>query len=296
MTHITQSPQWAQFRLSTPNVKKILRFDSLQIFIHRVPHLPFTVAYLPRCPMPKAADLEKIKQLCRQEDALFLKIEPTSGSGGQGKSILPRHTIYIDLTKSEDDLLKAMHEKTRYNIRLAEKKGVVVKNEDSPEALKNFIRILEKTESRQGFYSHYANYYRKLWEILRPDKMVYLLTAYVQDKPVAAIMLFRYQDVLYYPYGGSDPAFREYMAPHLLHWEAIRFGKKLGCKTYDLWGSYKDKKDESDPWWGIYRFKSGFGGKEVDFPPAVDISLSPLYAFYPLVDSVRWFFLKKVHV
>lgn len=288
--HITQSPEWAQFRLETGNVKKVLYFDSIQVYIHKIPYTPFKVGYLPKVEMPK--NLEKIKKDCQKENCIYLKIEPLNGAGGSAGSILPQHTIYIDLTKPEEDLLSAMHEKTRYNIRLAQKKGVVVKNETTPEALEKFIKILEQTEKRQGFYSHYPDYYRKLWKILFPKKMIYLLSAYVEDNFVAGIILFHYQDVLYYPYGGSNPAFKEYMAPNLLHWEAIKLGKKLGCKIYDLWGSYKNSKTESDPWWGIYRFKSGFGGTEVDFPRAVDIPLSPLY--YPLmvIDKLRWLFLK----
>ncbi|MCL4390342.1 MAG: peptidoglycan bridge formation glycyltransferase FemA/FemB family protein [Patescibacteria group bacterium] len=280
--HITQSKQWAQFRLATPTVKKVLEIGKTLVYIHRVPHLPFTVAYIPRADIKINAELQ---ELCKKENALFIKVEPLRETTGfpVSASVLPQHTIYVDLNQSEEKLLANMHEKTRYNIRLAQKKGVQVREQESRKDLEDFINLLEKTESRQGFYSHPANYYRKLWEILRPTKMVYLLSAF----PMAAIMLFRYKDTLYYPYGGSDPKFREMMAPHLLHWEAIKLGKKLGCKVYDLWGSYKEKPEESDPWWGIYRFKSGFGGQEVDFPPTIDIPLSPLYSLYPLADKFR---------
>ncbi len=296
--HITQSWQWGDFRLTTPNVKRVLRLASgnkaFQIFFHRVPHLPYTVAYLPRSEAPSEQELEEIEKYCKKEKALFLKIEPITECKMQnveckiGKPILPRHTIYIDLTLSEEKLLANMHEKTRYNIKLAQKKGVVVKEESSSEALEEFIQLLENTEKRQAFYSHQPNYYRKLWDILSPEKMVYLLSAYVGEKMAASIMLFRFKDTLYYPYGGSDPQFREFMAPNLLHWEAIKLGKKLGCKTYDLWGSYQNKPVESDPWWGIYRFKSGFGGEDITFPETVDIPLSPLYQLYPLADKFRW--------
>lgn len=294
-THITQSPIWAKFRLTTPNVKKVVDFNGVQIYFHRIPYLPFTIAYIPRAEIKIT---EELKKLCQKEKAIFIKVDPSPQipQTPQSKSILPQHTIFIDLTKSEDDLLKEMHEKTRYNIRLSEKKGVIIKeNED----IETFIKLLTKTESRQGFYSHYPNYYRKLWKILRPEKMVYLLTAYLPREalrevgPIASIMLFKYQDVLYYPYGGSDPNFKEYQASSLLHWEAIKLGKKLGCKTYDLWGTYKNSKDEKDPWFGIYRFKSGFGGEEVDFPPSFDVPLSPLYSLFKLIDNLRWLFLKK---
>lgn len=287
ITHITQSPQWAQFRSTTPNVKKVLEIDGLYIYIHKIPYLPFTVAYLPR--PDHLNNLEEMKKACQKDNAIFLKIEPSTTLPSLqypvSSSVLPRHTIYIDLTKSEDELLKEMHEKTRYNIKLAIKKGVVVKESQDIEI---FIKLLTETEKRQGFYSHYPDYYRKLFDILKPK----ILVAYVKDTPVAAIMLFVYQDVLYYPYGGSDPKYKEYMAPNLLHFEAMKLGKKMGCKTYDLWGSYKDVKNETDPFWGIYRFKTGFGGTEIDFPPSIDIPLSPLYYPMILTNKIRWIFLK----
>ena len=309
--HITQSWEWGEFRVQTTTVKKVLRLGFyqkgrlskvFQVFFHRLPHLPNTIAYLPRVLIPTAKELAELEAICRQEKAMFLKIEPVNNGSAvlgsrftAGKSILPRHTTYIDLTKSEEELLSAMHEKTRYNIRLAQKKGVIIKSENTPLALENFISLLTTTETRQGFYSHYPDYYRLLWKTLRPAKMVYLLSAYIPtsgQQPVASIMLFLFKDFLYYPYGGSNPDYREFMAPHLLHWEAIRLGKKLGCKTYDLWGSYKDAPVEYDPWWGIYRFKRGFGGKEVAFPPTIDLPLSPLYPLFTLADELRWQFLQ----
>ncbi|KKU92347.1 MAG: FemAB family protein [Microgenomates group bacterium GW2011_GWA1_48_10] len=319
--HITQSWEWGEFRKQTPSIKQILRLGSLedgrlvkvwQIMFSKVPHLPsYTVAYLPRGPIPEAQELEEIKQFCRKEKAVFLKMEPFDFAPGkpdcdlplgvQGKPILPRHTIYIDLTQSEEELLSQMHEKTRYNIRLAQKKGVLVREENSPEALESFIKLLEDTEKRQKFYSHTADYYRKLWGVLRPANMVYLLSAngpHVAhgssgtNSPIAAIMLFRFKDFLYYPYGGSNHEFRHYMAPQLLHFEAMKLGKRLGCKTYDLWGSYKNSPTQDDPWWGFYRLKSGLGGKEVDFPETIDVPFSPLYQPLMAVDSLRWFLLK----
>lgn len=289
MTHITQSEEWGKFRSQTANIKKVTRFKDWQIFFSKVPFLNSTVAYIPRTIAPTKDELKEIKDVCKKEKALFIKFEPLEEMtvGVKSKSILPQHTIYIDLTKSEDELLKDMHEKTRYNIRLAEKKGVVVKEESNPD---KFISLLESTEKRQGFYSHYPSYYQKLWSILRPSKMVYVLSAF----PYAAIMLFKYQDMLYYPYGGSDPKYRDLQAPSLLHFEAMKFGKKLGCKTYDLWGSYRHTPTEQDPWWGIYRFKKGFGGTEITFPNSVDVPLSPLYKPLMLVEDLRWKVLRTL--
>lgn len=280
--HILQSPEWGQFRTKTPNVKKVLRVSGCQIFIHKIPYLPWTVAYLPR--PEKIENLEEIKEACKKERAVFIKIEPIKPIANTqypiSTPVLPQHTIYIDLTQSEERLLANMHEKTRYNIRLAEKKGVRVSEGQN---LENFIDLLEKTEGRQGFYSHPPQYYQTLWETLRPAKMVYLLSA----DSMAAIMLLAYKDTLYYAYGGFDPKYREFMAPSLLHWEAIKLGKKLGCKIYDMWGSYQKKPNELDLWWGIYRFKKGFGGREITFPPTFDVPLSSLYSLYPLLEKFR---------
>lgn len=292
-THITQSPAWAKFRRSTPNVKKVTCFQGAQVYFHQIPFSPFTVAYIPRANIKISPSL---KQLCLQEKALFIKVDPPLDfllpkEAILSDAILPRHTIYIDLTQSEDELLKNMHEKTRYNLRLAQKRGVIVKEDENLEV---FLNLLIQTEKRQNFYSHPPEYYRLLWQNLRPKKMVYLLTAYLHDNPIASIMLFKYKKTLFYPYGGSNPTYKEFQAPSLLHWEAIKLGKRLGCLNYDLWGTYKNSKDPSDPWFGLYRFKSGFGGKEVDFPPSFDIPLSPLYFFFKAANHFRWLFLKKV--
>lgn len=293
--HVTQSWEWGEFRKTTPSIKKVLRLGSgskvWQIFFSKVPYLSSkTVAYLPRAQTPNTLELIEIQKYCKGENAVFLKMEPLEEVlfGTAGKSILPQHTIYVNLTLSEEKLLEQMHEKTRYNIRLAQKKSVVVKEENSNNALEGFIKLLEETERRQGFYSHTGNYYRKLWQHLYPAKMAFLLNAYADEKLAASIMLFRFKDFLYYPYGGSDYELRQFMAPQLLHFEAMKLGKSLGCETYDLWGSFLNAPAESDPWWGFYRLKSGLGGKEITFPNSVDIPLSLLYRPLIIADDLRW--------
>lgn len=307
--HIVQTHQWGSFRLQTSTIKKIVRLESVingrvkkifQIFFHKIPYTPFTIAYIPRCDAPDIAELKDLKRICVQEQAIFIKLEPINSinvySGGATpiNSILPQHTIYVDLTQSEKLLLANMHSKTRYNINLAQKKGVVTKEETSLDGLEKFISLLNTTEKRQKFFSHNNEYYRLLFRSLHPHKMIHILNAYSPNNPkaIASVFLLKFKDFLYYPYGGSDYNYRSYMAPQLLHWEAIKLGKKLGCKTYDLWGSYKDSPNEKDPWWGFYRLKVGFNGKPIDFPPAIDIPLSPLYYPFILVNSVRWKVLK----
>ncbi len=303
--HILQSFEWGEFKKATGGVNRVFRIGEFekgklirayQFFIHRLPYLPWTIGYLPRGPIPTRAALGEIKKIARQEKAIFFKIDPgmdeKGGSlGVEGKPIQPRHTIYLDLERNEGEILAGMHPKTRYNIRLAERKGVTVRVENDSEGMDKFVEVLMKTEERQRFYAHSKNYYRKLWETLGGEGMVYVLNAYFEEKVIASIVLFKFKDFLYYPYGGSNYEFRQLMAPQLLHWRAIQLGKKLKCTTYDLWGSYKDKPTEEDPWWGFYRLKIGLGGKEVSFPKTVDIPLSLAYYPYSAVDKLRWKYL-----
>ena len=208
----------------------------------------------------------------------------------KSKPIFATQTILLDLTKSEEELLAEMKQKTRYNVRLAEKKGVVVEERDDPEALDIFLKLQKETAKRQGFFVHPDSYYSTVWEVLRPKSMAHLLVAKVENTPVVAWLLLKYQDTFYYPYGGSSTEFKEYMASNLMMWEAIKLGKKLGCKVFDLWGA---TDDESDPWYGFTRFKLGYGGELVSFPGAYDLILNSLL-YYPfiLVDKLRWWFLK----
>lgn len=311
--HFTQSWEWGEVRAQTPSVKKVLRLGNskhvFQLTFHKLLQVSATVAYLPRSPLPTAEELKSILSYCRKEKAIFLQIEadltkinPLDLPGARkAKALLPLHTIFIDLTLTEEQLLAQMHEKTRYNIRLAQRKGVTVKEENTEDGLEKFIRLLSQTESRQGFYAHSDDYYRNLWKILYPAGMAHILLAYLPDhsEPVAGIMLYQFKKTLYYPYGGSNPEFRSYMAPQLIHFEAMKLGKTLGCTSYDLWGSYKYSKKDSDPWAGIYRLKSGFGGKEIDYPQTIDIPLTSVYHLFQLGNSMRWQLLhlkRKLHL
>lgn len=315
VNHLTQSWEWGEFREKTGvGVLRLGEFQNgklgaaWQVFFHKIPPASWTVGYLPRPVKMTAELLESLKKFGRQNNALFLKIEPSVPHLPQypqppqkpGRPVLPVHTFLLDLTLPEEELLKKMHEKTRYNIRLAQKHGIRVEEKEDQKSLEIFLNFLEETEKRQGFYTHPKDYFLKQWQILKPEKMMHLLMAYYQKTPLGGILLLRFKDKLYYTYGGSSEAHREKMPNHLLHWEAIKLGKKLGCKTYDFWGAYLQKPEPSDPWYGLYRFKAGFGGKLVSYPETFDLIINPLgYKLYRIADSCRWQILKvkrKFHV
>ncbi|MFZ5365762.1 MAG: lipid II:glycine glycyltransferase FemX [Patescibacteria group bacterium] len=309
--HPLQSWEWGEFRekmgvgvLRFGEFKNSTLRNCFQLTIHPIPHTPYTVGYLPRSPFPNHQILKALKKIGQEKNCLFIKIEPDVLQDTKdklpgeswllpGKPILPVNTFLINLSLSEGELLKRMHEKTRYNIKIAQKHGVEIKERDDSQSLEIFLKFLQQTQKRQGFYTHPSEYFRQQWQILKPANMVYLLLAFYKDTPIASVLLLRFRDKLYYTYGGSSELYREKMPNHLLHWEAIQLGKKLGCKIYDFWGAYLEKPESSDPWYGLFRFKAGFGGEFVSYVGAFDLILNPfLYRVYGFADNLRWKFLR----
>jgi len=228
--------------------------------------------------------------------------------------IEPSQTQILDITKSEDELLAQMHEKWRYNIRLAERKGVRVKFVHSEctnfeHYFEEFYRLVsEGTAERKGIKHHPKDYYRKQLEInppqpslkggsdspplggVRGDLRTFLFVAEYENKVIAANIVVIFGGRATYLHGATSSEHREVMAPHLLQWEQIKYAKSQGCTEYDFWGIVNehtlDKRGAS--WEGFTRFKRGFGGKEVNYVGYFDYPLSkPWYFLYRLVQKFR---------
>ena len=212
----------------------------------------------------------------------------------KGRPLFTKNTFQLNLGKTEEKLMGKMHSKTRYNIRLAERKGVKVAVDNSDSSFEWFLKLLfEQTVTRQGFYAHTPDYFKNLWKNLKPTGMAHLLRAYVDDKTLAVFMVFLHNNKIYYPYGASTRELKELMAPNLLMWEVIKFGKKNGAKILDMWGAMGHKPNKKDPWYGFHRFKEGYGGNLVEFLGTYDLVLNPLmYHLYRVADNVRWGGLK----
>jgi len=208
-------------------------------------------------------------------------------------TIQPRRTIIVDLTQDEDQLLAAMKQKTRYNIRLAERHGVKV----CPSAnLEGFYRMMQTTAQRDGFALHSADYYRRAYAIFEPQGRAVLLEAVLDQKPLAYLMACFQHERAWYFYGASDDENRNLMPTYLLQWEAMRWAKANGAKTYDLWGIPDEDEavleeqfsSRSDGLWGVYRFKRGFGGQVMRSAPAFIRVYNPLlYRAYKIMQSRR---------
>jgi lipid II:glycine glycyltransferase (peptidoglycan interpeptide bridge formation enzyme) len=175
-----------------------------------------------------------------------------------------------------------MRSKTRYNIHLAERSGVRVRpgQADDQDLL---YALYAETSVRDGFVIRSPGYYREAWGSFITAGMAQPFVAEIDSHPVAAIVVYRFADRAWYLYGMSRALHRERMPNHLLQWEAIRWAKQQGCTAYDLWGA-PDRVDESDPLWGVYRFKQGFGAGFVRTIGAWDYTVRrPAYWAYSAV-------------
>ena len=293
-----QSWQWGEFQESLGRQIWRIEKDNLKALV--IQHdLPFRKNYLycPRGPIgPIETFLEEAKKIAQQENSIFFKIEPDRDcpldtvlesrtvSKGQSlfrssKQIQPSKTLILDITRSEEELLSRMHPKTRYNIRLAQKKGVTV--EQSSEKIDDFLRLSEETAKRDKFHLHSKEYYQKMLEVLGNKGMVKLFLAKYQNKIIAANLICFFGQTATYLHGASDYNFRQIMASHLLQWQAICQVKSQGLKYYDFYGIDEKK------WPGVTRFKKGFTGQEITYPGAFDLVFQPgWYKIYNLARKV----------
>ena len=320
--HPLQSWEWGDFRKSSGN--EVVRFvnahkntiiDSYQLLIHHVPHTKYKIGTLIKCPKPTKELFPFLKKLAKEHNLIFVKLEPSyvKTTAGKteidhltnvlrsnrcipGKTLFTPTSFWIDLTKPEEELLKSFSSKTRYNIRLAEKHGVKVVEDNSKEAFEKYLGLTFETAKRQGFYAHTEKYHRLMWKYLYqqhsdPDgslsrkPITHLLTAGINNEIITTWILFVWKDFLYYPYGASSDKYRNVMANNLMMWEAIKFGKKNGLKTFDLWGREEGK--------GFTKFKEGYSPQVVEFLGSWDMVINkPLYYSYRILEYLRWKILK----
>jgi len=197
----------------------------------------------------------------------------------------------MDLTKREEELLSAMKQKHRYNIKIAKKNNVEVKIDNSKESINTFVKLHEETVTRQEYNDRDSNYIKKVWEVLNEIQVLdpgfethipetFIATAYFEGKPLGSWFLIGFGDTLYYPYGGSSEEHKNVMANYLLVWEVIKFGQHKGYKKLDLMGVLPDKSD------GYSRFKVGFGGQEIEYADTIDLVIDPL--IYKVVKSLSF--------
>jgi lipid II:glycine glycyltransferase (peptidoglycan interpeptide bridge formation enzyme) len=250
--------------------------------------IPITVHYCPKGPLMNWSDEEDIKEVIddlklfsKARNSLFIKIDPDVIFYSDGnlfintqfrvpdlltqlnwiesrEQIQFRNSIYIDLTTSDEELLANMKQKTRYNIKLSERKGVKIRI-GNPSDFDELFRMYAETSIRDKFVIRSKSYYLNVWNKFYDEGLCEPLIAEVDGEILAALIIYYYGETAYYMFGMSSEKKRNLMPTYLLQWKAILRAKERNCKIYDLWGA-PDNLNENDRMWGVYKFKLGFGG------------------------------------
>jgi peptidoglycan pentaglycine glycine transferase (the first glycine) len=291
--HLLQTGAWGDFkasfgwevlRISTAAIEDTEKATGAQVLLRRLP-LGFSMAYIPKGPVGENWEplWPEVDRICHKARAIFLKVEPdrwrASEQDGEKEArnplagfqlskhcIQPPRTLVVDLGGSEDDVLGNMKQKTRYNIKLAQKKGVVVR---SSADVDTFYRLMRLTGQRDQFGVHSPGYYQRAYELFHSRGDCELLLAEYQAELLAGLMVFAHGKRAWYLYGASATGHRDRMPTYLLQWEAMRWARSRGCTEYDLWGVPDTNEETLEAYftqrheglWGVYRFKRGFGGR-----------------------------------
>ncbi|MBN2007331.1 MAG: peptidoglycan bridge formation glycyltransferase FemA/FemB family protein [Anaerolineae bacterium] len=313
MGNILQTVRWGQHKatfgwdwdIAAPEAttSPVLSGGALVLYKPLPLHLG-TVAYVPRGPLVDWQDQERLSAVwealrrnARRHRAWALWVEPplldtpetqeylkNLGLRPNSRTIQPARTVLLDIQASEEEVLAQMKSKTRYNIRLAERKGVTVR-EGTLQDTGVFYALMSETGARDKFGVHSEEYFRRALELFLPTGQVALLLAEIAGEAVAGLMVFALGKTAWYFYGASSDRHRNAMPAYAVQWAAIRWARARGCTIYDLWG-IPDADEETleahfternDGLWGVYRFKRGFGGQIVRYVGLWEQSLHPLY-------------------
>ncbi|MBE7029831.1 MAG: peptidoglycan bridge formation glycyltransferase FemA/FemB family protein [Ruminococcaceae bacterium] len=307
-TSFMQGPEWAKVKDDNWQNEVIISEDeagnirgSLSVLIRKVPMFPCTMMYAPRGPVCDVDDketfaelIEGAKQIAKKHNCYVLKLDPDVESENEAftqmvrsmgfrlknasknfEGIQPRFVFRLDIKdKTEDEVMEVFHSKTRYNIRLAVRKGVTVRL-GTREDLKTFHDIMVVTGTRDEFVVRTLGYFEKMYDCLGSE-FVRLYLAEHEGKVIAGTLAIYYGNKVWYLYGASANEARNVMPNYLLQWEMIRWAIEKKCDIYDFRGVSGDL-DESNPLYGLYRFKKGFNGKFTEFIGEMDYVFSPFW-------------------
>lgn len=276
------------------------------LLTRRVPFLPWSIAYVPKGPLLDyvdeplfAAVLDHISEAARAARAIYVKIDPDiaednaraadlyqeCGWQASHEQIQFPNTAMLNLDCGAEAQLAAMKPKTRYNIRLAARRGVRIEQTTNWQVL---FRLYAATANRDGFPIREEGYYRDLWSLFQESGQGEGFLARVDGEAVAGLFLIHTGDTGWFYTGASSDRHRKTMPNYLLQWHAIQWLIDQGYRRYDLWGA-PTVMEESDPLWGVYRFKSGFGARYVRRHGAYDHILNRpgYYALTRLVPRLQ---------
>jgi len=309
-----QSLEWGRFQESVG--RRTFNISEENFWANIIEHsLPIVGKYLyiPRGPILEISNdkfqiskwMQELTDLAKKNNAGWIRIEPANEKilkiikKDIGYKIVkaphdmqPRELLMVDIKKSEEEILAQMKPKTRYNIKLSEKKGVKVRSvkrtEQDNKYIDEFLRLVKITAERNKITSHPGNYYKKMLENI-PSGILKLYIAEYEDKIIAANLVIFFGDTCTYLHGASDDEYRNVMAPYLLQWQQIKDARSAGCGRYDI-GGIKNDKIRDNSWKGITRFKTGFfpAADPTEFPGSYDIIIDPMrYYSYVLIQKIK---------
>lgn len=306
--HFLQAPCWARVKDMWDNEILIVEDQngkikgSMSLLIRKIPFFKKTIMYSPRGPVCDIYDKETIsklvsdaKQLAKKYNSYVLKIDPDVKSDDERfckimseigfrfnksknfEGVQPRFVFRLNIEgKTEDEVFASFHSKTRYNIRLAIRKGVTVKI-GKKEDLKEFCDIMMVTGLRDNFIPRSLEYFEKMYDEMGENLRLYLM--YYNGKVIAGSVAILYGDKVWYLYGASSNVHRNVMPNYLMQWEMIKWAVGNGCAIYDFRGVSGDL-NKGQPLYGLYRFKKGFSGDFVEFVGALDYIINPFFYFF----------------
>ena len=293
-----QKPQWIWDGVLCRDAQGRIR-GTAAVLIRKVPFTPWTLMYGGRAPVCDITDRETLKELteglktlAKKYRSYAIKLDPDvkadngqfiadmkalgyslTADGKNFEGIQPRFVFRLyPEGRTDEELLASFHTKTRYNIRLAQRKGVEVKL-CGKEYVEEFSRIMLETGVRDGFVTRSSGYFSAMLDNLGEHARLYM--AFHEGQPIAGTLAIHYGDKVWYLYGASSNEQRNLMPNYLLQWTMIQWANELGCRVYDFRGVSGDVS-EDNPLYGLYKFKKGFNGEFTEFAGEFDMELKPL--------------------
>lgn len=308
--HVLQTWGWGELKSKTGwhPWRLVLEKDGeivagISILERKIPVIGIPIFYASRGPVLDLDDTElfdtllaEVKKLAKKRGAIFLKIDPDipssdvklenylksrgfrSAETGKGfEGVQPKYVFRLDISPDEETLMAQMHQKTRYNIRLATRRGVNIRigtKEDLPE----FYEVLKETTERDNFLVRAYSYFEDMYDLLNPEGMLELFVAEYEGQMIAGTLALKIGKKAWYLYGASSNSHRNVMPNYLIQWEMIKWAKSKGCTLYDFRG-VPGQLTEDNPLYGLYRFKKGFNGEYTEFIGEWDLVYRPAVYF-----------------
>ena len=292
---------WHPYRIAIEEGGRINA--AVQILKRPVPGLGRCLFYSPRGPLydlsqPRLFKLliEQVNALATEHGAMAYKIDPAvpgdnsehvrmlrdrgfspapTGDEAFG-GIQPRYVMQVDVTPPEDEILARFKSKWRYNVRLAERKGITISSDCAREEVAVFYRLLFETAKRDGFKVRAESYFYDIYDLLISAGLGALFIARLGDEPIAGAITLTVGKRAWYVYGASSNQHRNKMPNHLIQWEMMRWAKARGCEVYDMRGVVR-QEDKDSPLHGLNRFKEGFAARYVEYIGEWDLIYSPTW-------------------